>query len=46
MIGDSFKIDIEGAQNAGLNAIWINRKNEDIKYDNQIKELKELLNKL
>ena len=43
MIGDSFKLDIEGAQKAGLNAIWVNRKNEKFKYENQIKELKELI---
>lgn len=44
MIGDNYKLDIQGAKNYGLNAIWINRKNEDIEFDNQIKELKELLN--
>lgn len=46
MIGDSYKLDIQGAQNYGLNAIWVNRKNEEIEYGNQIKELKEILNLL
>lgn len=43
MIGDSFKLDIQGALNNGLNAIWINRKNEEFEFENQIKELKELI---
>ena len=43
MIGDIYKLDIEGAVNTGLNAIWINRKNKEIEFKNQIKELKELL---
>ena len=42
MIGDKYKVDIEGSINAGLNAIWVNRKNEKIYYKWQIKELKEL----
>ena len=42
MIGDKYKVDIEGSINAGLNAIWINRKNEKIDYKWRIKELKEL----
>ena len=42
MIGDKYKVDIEGSINAGLNAIWVNRKNEKIDYKWQIKELKEL----
>ncbi|MBO4815924.1 MAG: HAD family hydrolase [Clostridia bacterium] len=46
MVGDNFKLDIQGAINCGLNAIWVNRKNEDIKYENQIKELKELISTL
>lgn len=46
MIGDSYKLDIQGAENYGLNAIWINRKNEKIEYGNQIKELQEILNLL
>ena len=46
MVGDSFKLDIQGALNSGLNAIWVNRKNEEIKFEKQIKELKELCEKL
>lgn len=42
MIGDKYKVDIEGSINAGLNAIWVNRKNEKIDYKWRIKELKEL----
>ena len=42
MIGDKYQVDIEGSINAGLQAIWINRKNEKIDYKWQIKELKEL----
>ena len=42
MIGDKYKVDIEGSIKAGLNAIWVNRKNEKIEYKWQIKELKEL----
>lgn len=42
MIGDKYKVDIEGSLNAGLNAIWVNRKNEKIDYKWRIKELKEL----
>lgn len=43
MIGDKYKTDIEGALNAGLYAIWVNRKNEDIQYENTINELSEIL---
>ena len=42
MIGDKYQTDIQGAINAGLNAIWVNRKNENIQFENTIKELKEL----
>ncbi len=42
MIGDSYKLDVEGAKGVGLESIWLNRKNENIVYKNQIKELKEL----
>lgn len=42
MIGDKYKVDIEGSIKAGLNAIWVNRKNEKIDYKWRIKELKEL----
>lgn len=44
MVGDSYRLDIKGAQNAGLKAVWVNRKNENIEYKNQINELKELNN--
>ena len=46
MIGDNLKVDVYGAINSGLQAIWINRRNEDFEFKNQIKELKELVNKL
>ena len=45
MVGDSYKIDIEGALKCGLNAIWIT-KNKKIKKDNLhvIKNINEILN--
>lgn len=46
MIGDKYKVDIEGSTNAGINAIWVNRKNQKINYKYQIKEIKELKNYL
>ncbi len=42
MIGDKYKVDIEGSLNAGMYGIWINRKKEQSNYEYQIKELKEL----
>ena len=42
MIGDKYKVDIEGSINAGMNGIWVNRKLENQNYKYQIKELKEL----
>ena len=42
MIGDKFKVDIEGALNVGMQAIWVNRKKEKINYEYQIEELNEL----
>lgn len=42
MVGDKFEVDIKGAINAGMKAVWINRKNKDINYDYTIKELCEL----
>ena len=45
MIGDNYKLDIQGAANSGLNAIWINRRNEKFEFNNQIKELRELIEK-
>ena len=46
MIGDNFKLDIEGAMNAGLNAIWVNRKGDKKSFKNQIKEINESLVRL
>ena len=46
MVGDNLKADVQGAINAGLNGIWINRRNEGFEFKNQIKELRELLNYL
>ena len=43
MCGDQYKTDIIGAINSGIQAIWLNRKNEIIEYDYQIKNLKEIL---
>ena len=42
MIGDKFHVDIEGAINAGLMGIWIDRKNEDLEYKYKIKKLSEI----
>ena len=42
MIGDKFKVDIEGALNVGMQAIWVNRKKEKLNYRFQIKELSEI----
>lgn len=46
MVGDNLKADVQGAINAGLNGIWINRRNEKFEFKNQIKELKEITDKL
>ena len=43
MIGDNFKLDIQGAINSGLSAIWINRRNENFEFEAQFQELKELI---
>lgn len=43
MIGDKFKVDVEGGIKAGMTSIWVNRKNEKINYNLQIKQLKELI---
>ena len=43
MIGDRFKTDIEGALNAGLHAIWINRDDEKIEYKYTVKNLSEII---
>lgn len=42
MIGDKYKVDIEGAINAGMHGIWVNRKNEHSNYEYQIEELNEI----
>ena len=40
MIGDSFKKDILGASNLGIDSIWFNHENKQEKYNNQsIKEV-------
>jgi putative hydrolase of the HAD superfamily len=44
MIGDNLYADIEGAKNAGLNAIWFNPHNEE-KPDQHIREIR-VLNEL
>jgi len=36
-IGDNYEIDIVGAKNAGLNAIWLNTHNLDRNYEHIIK---------
>ena len=43
MIGDKYKVDIEGSLNAGMYGIWINRKKEQLTYEFQIEELNELI---
>jgi len=42
MVGDKYKVDIEGSTNAGMSAIWVNRKKQNINYKYQIKEIVEL----
>lgn len=42
MVGDKYGTDIEGALNAGLKAIWVDRKNETRDYKYKIKELGEI----
>ncbi len=42
MVGDKYDTDIEGALNAGLKAIWIDRKNESREYEYKISELVEM----
>ena len=43
MIGDKYKVDIEGSLNAGMYGIWINRNKEQSTYEFQIEELNELI---
>ena len=42
MVGDKYGTDIEEALNAGLKAIWVDRKNETRDYKYKIKELREM----
>ena len=42
MVGDKFRVDVEGGRNFGIRSIWANRKNENIDYDLQIHRLKDL----
>ena len=42
MIGDKFKVDVAGGNNLGMASIWANRKNENIDYEMQIKNLNEI----
>ena len=42
MVGDKYKVDIEGCINIGMRGIWINRKKETLNYKYTINELSEL----
>ncbi len=42
MVGDKFRVDVEGGRNFGITSIWANRKKENIDYDLQISSLKDL----
>ena len=42
MVGDKYKVDIEGSINTGMKGIWVNRKKEQLSYEYQIEELNEL----
>lgn len=42
MVGDKYKVDIEGSLKAGIHGIWVNRKKEQSNYKYQIEELNEL----
>jgi putative hydrolase of the HAD superfamily len=42
-IGDNYEIDIIGANNAGLNSIWINKDKRDSNYEYSIKELESVM---
>lgn len=43
MIGDSFKTDILGAYEAGLDAIWYNPKNKQLKQKIKVKQINNLI---
>ena len=42
MIGDKYKVDVDGSKKAGMRAIWANRKKENINYKYQINKLMEI----
>lgn len=42
MVGDKYKVDIEGSINMGMRGIWVNRKRETSNYKYMINELSEL----
>ena len=43
MIGDSFKTDILGAYEVGLDAIWYNPKNKQLKQKIKVKQINNLI---
>ena len=43
MIGDNFKTDILGAYEAGLDAIWYNPKNKQLKQKIKVKQINNLI---
>lgn len=46
MVGDQYKVDVDGSLNVGIKGIWVNRKKENIEYKYTIDELSELENYL
>ena len=44
MIGDKMEVDVKGGLDAGMQAVFMNRKKEKVDYPYQIFELKDLLN--
>ena len=46
MVGDKYKVDVEGSLNAGMKAIWVNRKKEKFNYKFQVEVLSEITNYL
>lgn len=42
MIGDRYKVDIEGSLNVGMHGIWVNRNKENITYKFQVEELNDI----
>ena len=43
MVGDKYSTDVEGGLNAGLTAVWVDRKNDEKEYEYKINELAEML---